>query len=36
LPPYRLEGVWVFDDAVTGLVREPFISGADKILAGVP
>ena len=30
--PYRLEGVWVFDDAVTGLVREPFISGADNIL----
>jgi hypothetical protein len=30
--PYRLEGVWVFDDAATGLVREPFISGADKIL----
>jgi len=22
--PYRLEGVWVFDDAATGLVREPF------------
>jgi len=30
--PYRLEGVWVFDDAATGLVREPFISGADRIL----
>ena len=30
--PYRLEGVWVFDDAATGLVREPFISGADTIL----
>ena len=30
--PYRLEGVWVFDDAATGLVREPFISGADNIL----
>jgi hypothetical protein len=29
---YRLEGVWVFDDAAAGLVREPFISGADKIL----
>ena|SRR5260370_25727946 len=30
--PYRLEGVWVFDDAAVGLVREPFISGADNIL----
>ena len=30
--PYRLEGVWVFDDASAGLVREPFISGADNIL----
>src|ERR1700676_88533 len=30
--PYRLEGVWVFDDASAGLVREPFISGADHIL----
>ena len=30
--PYRLEGVWVFDDATKGVVREPFISGADKIL----
>src|SRR5215469_9173721 len=30
--PYRLEGVWVFDDAAAGLVREPFISGADRIL----
>ena len=30
--PYRLEGVWVFDDAVAGLVREPFISGTDNIL----
>ena len=30
--PYSLEGVWVFDDASAGLVREPFISGADNIL----
>ena len=30
--PYKLEGVWVFDDATIGVVREPFISGADKIL----
>jgi len=30
--PYRLERVWVFDDATADLVREPFISGADNIL----
>src|ERR1700732_3380224 len=30
--PYRLEGVWVFDDASAGLVREPFISGAGNLL----
>ena len=32
ISPYRLEGAWVFDDASAGLVREPFICGADKIL----
>ncbi len=30
--PYKVQGVWVFDDPSKGLVREPFISGADKIL----
>ena len=30
--PPQAGKVWVFDDAATGLVREPFISGADKIL----
>jgi len=30
--PYKLQEVWVFDDPIKGLVREPFISGADKIL----
>jgi hypothetical protein len=32
ISPYKLEGVWVFDDAAVGLLREPFISGADNIL----
>ena len=30
--PYRSEGVWVFDDARVGLVKEPFVAGADTIL----
>lgn len=30
--PYKYEGVWVFDDAATELVREPFVAGADVIL----
>ena len=29
--PYKHEGLWVFDDDRVGLVREPFISGADTI-----
>ncbi len=32
IKPYRYEGFWVFDDANVGLVREPFVGGADKIL----
>jgi len=23
--PYKIDGIWVFDDAATGLVREPFV-----------
>ena len=38
--PYKHEGLWVFDDDRAGLVREPFISGADtiieKMVAGIP
>jgi hypothetical protein len=38
--PYRYEGLWVFDDAATQLVREPFVGGMDLILdritAGIP
>jgi hypothetical protein len=30
--PYKTEGVWVFDDPAVGLVREPFVSGADDII----
>ena len=30
--PYRYEGMWVFDDPTTGLVREPFVSGIDTML----
>lgn len=38
--PYRAEGVWVFDDAAVGLVREPFVSGIpemiDKLVESIP
>lgn len=38
--PYRHEGMWVFDDERAGLVREPFVSGADvildKMVVGIP
>jgi hypothetical protein len=30
--PYKIQGVWVFDDASVGLVQEPFVSGADDIM----
>ena len=30
--PYRHEGLWVFDDEAAGLVREPFVSGADTVI----
>lgn len=30
--PYQWNGLWVFDDEGTGLVREPFIAGADTVL----
>lgn len=30
--PFFHEGLWVFDDPSVGLVREPFISGADLII----
>jgi hypothetical protein len=30
--PYKWEGLWVFDDSAVGLVREPFVGGADTII----
>jgi hypothetical protein len=30
--PYKSEGTWVFDDPHVGLVREPFVAGADTII----
>ena len=30
--PYRYQGTWVFDDARVGLDKEPFVSGADKMI----
>jgi hypothetical protein len=32
IKPYRWEGMWVFDDERVGLVREPFVAGADTII----
>lgn len=28
ISPYKYNEMWVFDDETTGLVREPFVSGA--------
>ncbi len=40
IKPYKWEGLWVFDDANVGLVKEPFVAGADKMIdvatAGIP
>jgi hypothetical protein len=30
--PYKHEGMWVFDDEAVGLLREPFVLGADTII----
>lgn len=33
IEPYRTPGgSWVFDDPATGLVKEPFVSGADTMM----
>lgn len=38
--PYKHEGLWVFDDERVGLVKEPFVAGADvlidKMVEGIP
>ena len=40
IKPYRLEGIWVFDDPSRGLLREPFVSSAgeiiDSMVASIP
>jgi hypothetical protein len=40
IAPYRYQGTWVFDDAATGLVREPFVAGVpemiDHLVADIP
>ena len=33
LQPYWHAGTWVFDDEDAGLVKEPFVAGADVILS---
>jgi hypothetical protein len=32
LMPYFHNGLWVFDDPTTGLVREPFVAGVPDLL----
>jgi hypothetical protein len=32
IQPYKVQGVWVFDDSAAGLVREPFVAGADVLI----
>ena len=30
--PYKRDGVWAFDDAQRGLLREAFVAGADTLI----
>lgn len=30
--PYKYEGMWVYDDSVVGLNKEPFIAGIDTLI----
>jgi hypothetical protein len=32
IKPYKWEGLWVFDDPDRGLLREPFVEGADTMI----
>lgn len=32
IKPYFYNGMWVFDDPTRGLVKEPFVSGADQFM----
>jgi hypothetical protein len=40
IAPYKHHGMWVFDDPRVGLVREPFVAGADtmidRVVADIP
>jgi hypothetical protein len=40
IQPYKYNGLWVFDDSRTGLVREPFVAGIpemiDKLVDNIP
>lgn len=40
IAPYKHIGMWVFDDERVGLVKEPFVAGADammdRIAASIP
>jgi hypothetical protein len=35
IAPYKYYGMWVFDDPPVGLVREPFVAGADTMIGRV-
>ena len=32
IKPYKWEGMWVFDDHNVGLIKEPFVGGADTMI----
>ena len=32
IEPYKHFGMWVFDDDRVGLVKEPFVAGADQVI----
>ena len=32
IKPYKWSGLWVFDDPNVGLVKEPFVAGADTMI----
>lgn len=32
IAPYEWNGLWVFDDAERGLLKEPFVAGADTMI----
>src|SRR6266446_6572479 len=40
IAPYKVHGMWVFDDPRVGLVQEPFVAGADtmidRVVADIP